>query len=130
MHELSVAQQLVQLVIESLDGEGDVRVTAVRLRLGPLAGVEAGALRFAFDSATAGTMLCGARLVVEPVELVAFCASCGEERLLASVQRLRCPACDAPTPEIVRGRDLEVISVEVVDATADRAGAPAGAEEE
>jgi len=35
------------------------------------------------------------------------------ERVLPSVQHLRCPVCAEPTPTIVRGRDLELTALEV-----------------
>jgi Zn finger protein HypA/HybF involved in hydrogenase expression len=41
MHELSIADALVQQVSEAMEGSGPYRVTRVRLRLGLLAGVEA-----------------------------------------------------------------------------------------
>jgi hydrogenase nickel incorporation protein HypA/HybF len=116
MHELSVAQHLVELIEHELRDAGRVRVTAVLLRVGPLSGVEPAALRFAYDSATAGTMLAGSTLTIEDVRPAVFCETCSLERQIDSVQRLRCPVCDAPTPNLVRGRELEVVSVEVVDA--------------
>jgi hydrogenase nickel incorporation protein HypA/HybF len=130
VHELSVAQRLVELVEERLDGEGAVRVTIVHLRLGPLAGVVPEALLFAFDAATENTACAGARLAIEPVEPTLYCPGCGMERPLLSVQRLSCRVCGTVTPHVVRGRELEVTEVEVVDAAEDRAGSPAGAEEE
>jgi len=116
VHELSVAQRLVELVCEELRSEGDCRVTAVHLRLGPLSGVVAEALLFAFDSATAGTPLNGAKLEIEPVDPAVYCPGCGQEQPLASVQRIACKVCGTVTPHVVRGREMEVTHVEVVDA--------------
>jgi hydrogenase nickel incorporation protein HypA/HybF len=115
MHELSVAQELVALVESQLAGGGPVRVTKVLLRIGPLSGVVSQALRFAYDDAVAGTSLAGSTLQIEEVAPAVFCARCGEERELLSIQRLHCPVCDEPTPEVLRGRELEVVNVEVVD---------------
>jgi hydrogenase nickel incorporation protein HypA/HybF len=115
MHELSVAQRLVELVSDELAGEPSLRVRSVRLRLGPLSGVVAEALLFAYDAATAGTALEGSTLEIERVTPAAFCPKCRKERELSNIQRLRCPVCHTPTPEVVRGRELEVLSVEVSD---------------
>jgi hydrogenase nickel incorporation protein HypA/HybF len=116
MHELSVAQALVELVAEQLAGEFPVRVLSVRLRIGALSGVVAEALSFAYDSATAGTVLEGSVLDVEGVAAVVFCPQCAEERELQSLSSLRCPVCSFPAPKLVRGRELEVTWVEVADA--------------
>jgi hydrogenase nickel incorporation protein HypA/HybF len=115
MHELSVAQRLVELVGETLEGERPARVRSVRLRLGPLSGVVAQALRFAYDEAAAGTVLEGSALEIEEVRAAVFCPACHAERELQNVQRLCCPICGSATPDVVRGRELEVESVEVED---------------
>ena len=116
MHELSVAQSLVDVVSAKLADEGRVRVTAVWVRVGPLGGVIPQALRSAFGAATSGTVLGGARLEIEETSLVVWCPACGVEKELPGVGRLRCPACGTRAPRVVRGAELEVISVEVVDA--------------
>jgi hydrogenase nickel incorporation protein HypA/HybF len=120
VHELSVAQRLVEIVTESLATEGDVHVAAVHLRLGPLSGVVAEALLFAFDAAVENTPLAGARLMIETVEPAVYCPACGQEQPLASVQRFCCRVCGAVTPHVVRGRELEVTQVEVLDAAENR----------
>ena len=112
MHELSIALSILDLAAEEAERRGG-RVCAVHLKLGPLAGVVKEALRSAYDLAREGTPLAGAELVVEEVPLVAYCRACAAERTPASVQELCCPACGAPTPEIVGGRELEVVALEI-----------------
>ncbi|MGH7343021.1 MAG: hydrogenase maturation nickel metallochaperone HypA [Candidatus Rokuibacteriota bacterium] len=123
MHELSVAQAIV----ESLAGHealaGGARVHAVTVRVGALSGVVPAALRFAWGPATEGTFAAGSRLDLEEVALAAWCPSCRAERELPgwphrSWPRLACPACGAPTPDVVRGRELEILAMEVEDSGA------------
>lgn len=116
MHELSVAQRLVELVAAELGNDFAAQVRSVRLRLGPLSGVVAQALLFAYDAATAETPLAGSSLEIEEVTPAVFCPQCEQERELPNIQRLRCPVCRSPAAEVVRGRELEVLSVEVADA--------------
>jgi hydrogenase nickel incorporation protein HypA/HybF len=140
VHEISVVQSLIdEVAVAAGTGSGGEpwRVTAVRVRVGVMSGVVPEALRFAFDAAAPGTVLAGARLRIESVNLAVWCDACGTEREPASTQRLRCPACGARTPRVVRGRELELASIEVVDAAVsgaaaatDPAGAAAGPEEE
>jgi hydrogenase nickel incorporation protein HypA/HybF len=115
MHELSIAMSLVELACEEVSRLGAVRVDALHLRLGPLSGVVKDALLFSFDLATEGTTIQGARLEIEDVPLTVFCPRCREERQLPNPQHLRCPVCDAFTPEVVRGRELELLALEVHD---------------
>lgn len=112
MHELSIALSILDIAAEEAERQGG-RVVAVHLRLGPLSGVIAPALVSAFDLAREGTALEGAELVVEEVPLVAYCPGCAVEQTLASPQNLCCPVCGAVTPEIVRGRELEVVALEI-----------------
>jgi hydrogenase nickel incorporation protein HypA/HybF len=121
VHELSIAVTLVELAAERVAEIGAARVDAVHVRLGALSGVVEEALRFSFDLAAGGTSLDGARLVVERVPVVVFCAACGAERVLAEPLRFRCPVCGAPAGDLVRGREIELTALEVDDhAAADR----------
>jgi hydrogenase nickel incorporation protein HypA/HybF len=115
VHELSVALSLVDVACDKVATLGDVRVDAVCVRLGPLSGVVKEALAFCFEAAAQGTPLEGARLDIEDVPLTVFCPFCSTERQLASIQRLRCPVCDEPTPDVTGGRELELTALEVSD---------------
>ncbi len=112
MHELSVAISLVEFACEKASTLGDVRVEALHLRLGALSGVVRDALLFSFDLAAEGTPIAGARLEIADVPLTVLCPSCKEERELPGFP-LVCPVCDTPTPQIVRGKDLELAALEV-----------------
>lgn len=113
MHELSIALSIVDVAAEVADRQGGAGVIAVHLRLGPLSGVVKDALRSAYELARAGTVLAGAELIIEEIALVAFCPTCATERVLPSVQYLCCPECGTATPEIIRGRELEVVALEI-----------------
>lgn len=131
MHELSIAQSLVELIEDELsrrhmtaetsDGETDdpsmtrPRLGRIVVRVGELSGVVPEALASAFPVAIAHSTLRGGMLSIEPVAVTVFCPACGGERELPSPQRLRCPTCDAPTPQIAAGRELELVSIEVLD---------------
>jgi hydrogenase nickel incorporation protein HypA/HybF len=67
MHELGIAQAIVEQSVEAARSAGSTRVTAVRVRIGELSGVAEEALRFCWDIATAGTILDAARLDCEQV---------------------------------------------------------------
>ncbi|HUX68104.1 MAG TPA: hydrogenase maturation nickel metallochaperone HypA [Terriglobales bacterium] len=65
MHELSLALSLIEVVEQEAAARGGLRVRAVRLRVGALAGVSTEALAFAYEVACEGTGLAGSRLVAE-----------------------------------------------------------------
>jgi len=114
MHEISIIQNVIELVRQQLVDQGAVRVTGVRLRVGPLAGVVPDALRFAFDAAAPGTFLDGARLDLEATPLTAWCRNCLAERDVETPQQLTCPVCQQPTPDLLSGKELELAWLEIV----------------
>lgn len=112
MHELSIATSIVELAQEEAETRG-VRILAVHLKLGPLAGVVRSALIGSFEMAAAGTPLETARLVVEETPVVAFCPQCQDRRVVESIQHMCCPQCGTPTPEVLEGAELQVTALEV-----------------
>ncbi|HEV1996612.1 MAG TPA: hydrogenase maturation nickel metallochaperone HypA [Candidatus Dormibacteraeota bacterium] len=114
MHELSIAQSIVEMVDEVAEREGAKRVSTINLRLGAMSSVVEEALLFSFDLVAAGTAAEGARLAVEKVPLVVFCPHCDAERTLSSPV-FTCPLCGSPTHTVVSGKELEVTSVELAD---------------
>jgi hydrogenase nickel incorporation protein HypA/HybF len=113
MHELSIALSLVELAVEEAERRGASRVTALHLRLGPLSGVVADALRFSFDIAADGTSIAGAELVIVDTPIVAYCPECAAEREIPSAQLLCCPRCGTGTPNVVKGEELELFAMEL-----------------
>jgi hydrogenase nickel incorporation protein HypA/HybF len=112
MHELSIALSLLDLVEEESTRRG-CRVGAVHLRLGAISGVVREALTSAFAMAREGTPLAEVDLLIEEVPVVVSCPVCAAEREPVSPLELRCPACGAPTPDVVGGRELEVFALEI-----------------
>ena len=125
MHELSIALSLIEGATEEAARLGNVRVEALHLRIGPLSGVVREALEFSFDLAAEGTPIAGARLAIEEVPVAVWCTACGAERELLSLQHFRCPVCDTSTPDVVRGRELELRALEVTEGEEVEAMAPA-----
>lgn len=113
MHELSVALSIVEAAAEEAARRGGVRVVAIHLKVGVLSGVVPAALTSAFELARAGSALENATLVVEEVPATANCRVCAVERPVVSVQQLCCSACGSPTPDIVRGRELDIVALEI-----------------
>jgi hydrogenase/urease nickel incorporation metallochaperone HypA len=68
MHELSIAVNIVEIAEEEAARNNAIRVQAVRLRLGSLAGVAKEALRFSYAIACEGTSLEGSQLLIDDSE--------------------------------------------------------------
>lgn len=112
MHELSIALSLVDLAQEEAARLGG-RVCALHVRVGALSGVVPDALLASYEMASARTPLEGSRLVIEDVPVVVYCPQCQAERELSSVQFFCCAECGTPTPQVERGRELELVALEI-----------------
>ena len=113
MHELSIALSMIEMATEEAERRGGTRVNALHLKLGPLSGVVKDALLFSYEVACNGTLLEGSQLFIEDVPVVIYCRECQSEQQLESIQRFCCPACGTLTSEVVRGRELEVVAMEI-----------------
>ena len=113
MHELSIALSIVEMASEEAARHGAARVSTLRLKLGALSGVAKEALTFSFEIACEGTPLEGSQLVIEDVPVVSHCARCEIDEEINSIQDLCCPRCGELTQEIIQGRELELVSLEL-----------------
>jgi hydrogenase nickel incorporation protein HypA/HybF len=115
MHELSIAMSIVEMAQEEAERRGQVHVQAVHLRLGKLAGVVKEALLSSYQMACEATPLQGSQLVIEEVPVEVFCPKCDVQRRIHSIQWFCCPECGTPTPSVVRGKELEVVALEIME---------------
>ncbi len=113
MHELSIAQNIVEIASDSARQAGATKITEVRLKLGQFSGVVRSALDFCYEIATHDTLLEGSRLVVKELPIIIFCAHCQRRHELPDVQCFRCPACQTPSSDIRQGTELEIESIEI-----------------
>ena len=108
MHELAIAESVVEAVTEELPG---ATVTCVRLEIGALSGVAPDSIRFCFDLATEGTGLAGARLEITEPPARCRCRACGTE-FQPDSQIVLCP-CGSPDAAVLSGEQLKIVSVQV-----------------
>jgi hydrogenase nickel incorporation protein HypA/HybF len=101
------------MVAEEARRRGNAQVVAVHLRLGPLSGVAKEALLSSYQLACEGTLLDRSRLLIEETVVAVFCPTCQTERPLASIRWFCCPVCNSPASEVLRGKELEVVAMEI-----------------
>src|SRR5580700_10953754 len=112
MHELSIAMSIIELAQEESERRR-VQVSAVHLKLGVLSGVVKEALLGSFEMACEETPLKGARLVVQELPVLIFCRTCQAQRSISSVQLFCCMECGTFSGDIVQGKELEVVALEI-----------------
>lgn len=113
MHELSIAMSIVEMAQEEAERQGNLHVQAVHLRLGLLSGVAKQALLSSYEMACEATPLEGSQLLIEEIPVEVFCPKCDVPRRVSSIQWFCCPECGTPTPTVLRGKELEVVALEI-----------------
>ena len=109
MHEMSITQSVVDICEGHAEGR---RVTDVVLEIGELSGVVPDSIEFCFEACTKGTLLEGARLVMEIVPGIGRCPSCTRELPVTSLFEA-CASCGAFGLSIVTGEELRVKELEL-----------------
>jgi len=115
MHELSIAMSLLDVAAEEAQRQGGGRVLAIHLKLGPLSGVVKEALLSAFELAREGSEFDDCRLVIKEVPIVIDCPVCEAHRPAQSLQEICCSVCGTPSMQLVSGRELEMVAMEIRD---------------
>lgn len=112
MHEFGLAESTLALALDQAQQQGARKILEVRMQIGTLSGVVEEAFAFAFEALAADTMAAGAELVIERVPVACFCPTCGREFETDTYTYL-CPACGQASTEVRRGRELNLVSLEV-----------------
>jgi hydrogenase nickel incorporation protein HypA/HybF len=112
MHEMALAEGILQIVEDTARTNAARQVRAVLLELGALSHVEEQALRFCFEAVTRGTVADGARLDVLATPGRAWCLPCGESVPLARLGE-PCPHCGSFQLQVTQGEEMKVKEIEV-----------------
>lgn len=112
MHELGIAQSIVETVLAKMREDGYTSVSEIGLRIGVLTDIVPDALEFGFEASVRDTPLVQTRLLIERVPVKGRCRSCGNEFTVEQFQFI-CPRCDSREIEMTQGDELEIAYIEV-----------------
>ncbi len=107
MHELSLIQALIDMVVKSAIENNIKKVTKVQLVVGEYYGALPETLEFAFAILTEGTVCAGSELAIEKRTLLLKCRECAYE-FRPEGYLYSCPNCTAVNAALVKGRELYV----------------------
>jgi hydrogenase nickel incorporation protein HypA/HybF len=112
MHELSVAQNILDIVKQSVPEDEHAYVRIVRVKLGAFSGVVADSLDFCFSAISTETALTNARLEFEHIPFAVKCRHCGKT-FENDIGFVVCPECGSGDTVILSGRELQVVEIEL-----------------
>jgi hydrogenase nickel incorporation protein HypA/HybF len=112
MHEMSLAEGVLQIIEDSARDQHFSRVKTVWLEIGQLAGVEVEAMRFCFDAVVDGSIAQDAKLEIIETPGQAWCLQCAE---VVNVQALfdACPKCGSHQVQVTGGNEMRVKELDV-----------------
>lgn len=112
MHELSIAQNIVEIVRERVPEKDLPEVSLVRLTIGDLAGVVCDSLEFCYGVITTHTALENSKLKIDRIPARVFCHTC---QTVSSTEPsfLLCPACGSADVKLESGTELCVSEIEL-----------------
>lgn len=112
MHEMSLAENMLQIIEGAAREQNFRRVRCVTLEVGRLAAVEPDAMHFCFDAVTAGSIAEGARLEIVETAGQGRCRKCTRDFPLAALYEA-CPECESYDVEVTGGDGMRVKELEV-----------------
>ena len=110
MHEMSLAEGVLQIVEDAARGSGDggfLRVKTVFIEIGQLSSVEPDSMRFCFDAVTRGSLAEGAALVIDELPGAAWCFGCNEAVPIVA-RGDACPGCGGARLQVTAGTEMRV----------------------
>jgi hydrogenase nickel incorporation protein HypA/HybF len=113
MHELSIAESLLEVALENCSSQGFSRIGSIKVLIGKASGLMPDALLFGFNAVKEGTAADQAVLEIEEVPVSGRCNICEKDFTTESVYVLNCPHCEGVSFTIKTGRELMITEMEV-----------------
>lgn len=112
MHEIAIAQGILDIVLKTAAENNAKKVTGIKLLIGQMTQIEPDCLKFGFAALSMGSIAEGADVEIKLIPLVGRCNNCEQQ---FSVERycFLCPQCNSASVTLVSGRELAVDYLEV-----------------
>jgi hydrogenase nickel incorporation protein HypA/HybF len=113
MHEVGIAQGLLDIAIENCKKRGYQRIKSIKIKVGRASGVVPDSLLFAFDVMKMGTIAENASLTIDEVPVSGFCENCKKNFTVEEAFVISCPLCGDGKFHVETGRELNIYEMEV-----------------
>lgn len=111
MHEISLMEETLTIILETAQKENAAKIHRLNMRIGEVSGVVPEALQFAFDVTTQGTIAADAQLNIELVPTLCHCTECN--RKFAPIDIIYQCECGSLNNKIIQGKEIEIVSLEI-----------------
>ena len=112
MHELSITQGILSVVLEQAEANQASKITKIDLTIGELSGIASECVEFYFDLLSKDTIAAEASLSFHRLPVKLRCRNC-DASFFPDNFDWTCPNCREQNVEIISGRECSVTSIEV-----------------
>ena len=112
MHEMAIAQNIVDIAIATAEREHARRITRINVVSGEMRGIVPMQLTFCFGVVAENTIASGAHLNLEIVPVTGRCRECDQPFIVRDFLYI-CPRCQSSDIEITGGTELRIKDIEV-----------------
>jgi len=112
MHEASIVQNLLEIVLYEARDHKAKKITLIRVKIGEFTGVNQTALEFAFNNFSQGTIAEKASLQIISSPLSGQCRKCNEVFEIKK-DKFVCSKCNSSEIDIISGQDLYIQDIEI-----------------
>ena len=112
MHELSITQSMLEIVLQQAEKAQAKKVTKINLTIGEMTGVVSDSVQFYLDILTKDTIAAGAQVFFTSVPVRGKCRQCNQTFTLPEFD-WTCPNCQGKIIDVISGKELFVDSIEV-----------------
>ena len=110
MHEMSIATELLEIILEIADKNNIDIIEEVHIEAGVLKRIVPDIMEFAFKAVTEETIAQGAKLKLTEVSAEARCNNCSIS-FKPEIDDFLCPVCNKADVEVLTGDDMIINSV-------------------
>ena len=107
MHEISLLENMREILEEEALTKGFNKVSKITLEIGSLSCIEPEALRFGFAVVMKDTLAQTAELDIREVPGLGFCPKCKKQIEMENLYD-PCSCCGLPLTEIIQGREMNI----------------------
>jgi hydrogenase nickel incorporation protein HypA/HybF len=111
MHELRIAKDLSEIVLDAASRERVSAVTRVNIVFGEMVQIVPAIFETAFRECVRGTAAEKAELVFEILPVSILCRECRQESIAGKLL-FRCSLCGSPDLDVIQGNEMFVKTIE------------------
>ncbi|MEQ1739380.1 MAG: hydrogenase maturation nickel metallochaperone HypA [Methyloglobulus sp.] len=113
MHELSLLENVREILEDHALNQNFSKVTQVTLEIGKLSCVEPEALRFGFDVVMKGSLAENAELIITELNGIGLCQQCQQQMAIETLYD-PCDYCGSPVVKIIQGAEMKIKDLVVI----------------